>query len=291
MTTAPAPLAAPRREHRFYLLALLPFVLVVLCFELLPLATVVVRSFAAEDGGITLQHYVNIFSKRLYRQSVLNSIWVSVFSALIGVAVAFFGAKAAHGATGRLRNFFMSVLNMTSNFAGIPLAFSYIILMGNVGVLVVLGRQFGIGFLADFNLYSLNGLLLTYVYFQIPLATLLLIPTFNGLRPQWRESVSLLGGGPWSYWWRVALPTLLPSLLGTFSVLFANAIAAYATAYALLQNNFSLLPIRISEQFVGDVVQHKEFGSALSVVLMVLLILVSVINNLIARGQRGGSAK
>ena len=95
----------------------------------------------------------------------------------------------------------------------------------------------------------------------------------------------------WSVWLRVALPTLLPSILGTVSVLFANAIAAYATAYALLQNNFSLLPIRISEQFVGDVTQHKEFGSALSVVLMVLLILVSVVNSLLGRSRKGGDAK
>ncbi|SHI02149.1 putative spermidine/putrescine transport system permease protein [Sporobacter termitidis DSM 10068] len=249
---------------------------------------VVLRSFSAPGGGVTLDNFADIFTKRLYRQAVVNSVLVSIFSALIGIVIAFLGAKAAHGAKTPLRNFFMSVLNMSSNFAGIPLAFSFIILMGNVGVLVILGRQLGIGFLTDFNLYSLNGLLLTYVYFQVPLATLLLIPAFDGLRPEWRESVSLLGGGSLTYWFRVAVPNLLPSLLGTLSILFANAIAAYATAYALLQNNFNLLPIRISEQFVGEVTQHREFGSALAVVLMVLMVLANVVSNLILKGRRGG---
>ena len=84
----------------------------------------------------------------------------------------------------------------------------------------------------------------------------------------------------------LGLPVLLPSLLGTFSVLFSNAVAAYATAYALLGGNFSLLPIRISEQFVGDVVQKKEFGSALAVVLMVLMVGVTTLSNWLLRRQR-----
>ena len=84
---------------------------------------------------------------------------------------------------------------------------------------------------------------------------------------------------------------LLPSLLGTFSVLFSNAVAAYATAYALLGGNFSLLPIRISEQFVGDILQKKEFGSALAVILMFLMLGVTTLSNWLLKraGRQGGS--
>jgi putative spermidine/putrescine transport system permease protein len=173
----------------------------------------------------------------------------------------------------------------------VPLAFSYIILLGNAGVVILLGKHFGIGFLENYNLYSFSGLLLVYVYFQIPLGTMLLFPAFQALRPEWREAVSLLGGKAPRYWLRVGLPVLLPSLLGTFTVLFSNAVAAYATAYALLGGNFSLLPIRISEQFVGDVLQKKEFGSALAVMLMVLMVGVTTFSNWLLKraDQQGGS--
>lgn len=60
--------------------------------------------------------------------------------------------------------------------------------------------------------------------------------------------------------------------------MFANAIAAYATAYALVMNNVSILPIRISEQFVGDVVQNPHLGGALAVILMILMILSILMN-------------
>ncbi len=270
-----------------HLLALLPFLLLVLFFEIAPLATVIFRSFMPEDSfGFTLQNYADVFSKTLYRQAVWNSVIISAVSSAAGIVIAFFGAKAVRSVGGKLKNFFISVLNMTSNFAGIPLAFAYIILLGNVGVLIILGKRLGLSFLSGFNLYSSAGLMLTYVYFQVPLATLLLIPAFDGIHPQWDESVRLLGGSEFTFWRRVGIPVLMPSILGTVSVLFANALAAYATAYALLQNNFSILPIRLQEQFTGDIVQHKELGSALAVVLMLLMILAIGINNYILKRSR-----
>ncbi len=280
------------KARKSYLWAIVPFAVVIVLFELIPLGGVAVRSFlSAEGAGVTLQNYADVFTKKLYLDAVINSVQISLISSLIGIVIAFFGAKAASGATAKTRNTFMSVLNMTSNFAGIPLAFAFIILLGNVGVLVMLGKQFGIEWLAGFNLYDYSGLLLTYIYFQIPLATLLLIPAFDGLKKEWSEAVSIMGGGSLLYWFKVGLPVLLPSILGTVSVLFSNAIAAYATAYALLSGNFSLLPIRISEQFVGDVVQRKEFGSALAVVLMLLMVAATLLNNYILKKQRWEQAK
>lgn len=275
------------KKSYLYLLALVPFLILILLFEMIPLVMIVVRSFMPQDAvGFTLEQYQAIFSKKMYQQAIWNSVFVSIISALIGIVIAFFGAKAARSTGKRTKKFFMSVLNMTTNFAGIPLAFSYIILLGNVGVLIMIGKHYGISALANFNLYSLAGLLFTYIYFQIPLSTLLLIPAFDGIHPQWRESVELLGGSGFRFWTKVGIPTLLPSILGTLSVLFANAIAAYATAYALLQNNFSLLPIRISEQFVGDVSQNPEFGSALAVILMLLMVLAIGINNYILKRNK-----
>lgn len=275
------------KKAGLYLFALLPFFLLVLFFEILPLVMVIFRSFLLEGSfGFTLQNYADIFGKKLYRQAVINSVLVSAVSALAGIILAFFGAKAAQNVGGKLRGFFLSVLNMTSNFAGIPLAFAYIILLGNVGVLIIVGKKYGISILADFNLYSITGLMMTYVYFQVPLATLLLMPAFDGIHSQWRESVELLGGGGLAFWRKVGIPVLMPSILGTVSVLFANSLAAYATAYALLQNNFSLLPIRLQEQFTGDMVQHKEFGSALAAVLMILMVCAVGINNFILKKNR-----
>lgn len=93
------------------------------------------------------------------------------------------------------------------------------------------------------------------------------------------------------FWTRIGVPVLLPSILGTVSVLFANALAAYATAYALLMNNFALLPINVSGMFVGDVTQRKEMGGALSVVMMLLMVVAMAANNAIINRNKRGATK
>lgn len=279
------------KGNKMYLIGLLPFFLIAFLFEILPLANIVIESFSKTGGnGFTLEHFVKIFTTRLYQQSIFNSLWISIFSALAGIIIAFLGAKAANAASAKVRNIFTSVLNITSNFAGVPLAFAFMILLGNVGILTLIGKNYGISFLADFDLYTINGLLLTYIYFQIPLATLLMLPIFGGLKKEWREAVGLLGGNSFHYWFKVAIPSLLPSILGTFSVLFANSLAAYGTAYALLSNNIALLPIRISQQYVGEVVQNQEFGCALSLVMMALMVLSILITNKLQKRAGGGVA-
>ena len=269
------------KQKKTYLLALIPFLVLCVLFELIPIIYTIIRSFVpeGEDFGFTLANYINIFTKPLYQKAIVNSLIISILSSIIGLIVAFIGAKAVHESKGKLNNIFMSILNMVSNFSGVPLAFAYIIMFGNVGVMTMIGSNYGIEFLANFPLYSIFGLLLIYVYFQIPLSTLLLIPAFDAIRKEWKESNALLGGTNFTFWSKIGVPILMPSILSTFSVLFANALAAYASAYALLMNNVSLLPIRLSEQFVGDLVQRPEFGSAIAVVLMVFMIAAIMIQN------------
>ena len=143
--------------------------------------------------------------------------------------------------------------------------------------------------LADFNLYSTNGVSLIYVYFQIPLSTLLLIPAFEGVRKEWQEASTLLGATKGQFWTRVGIPVLMPSIMGTFSVLFANALAAYATVYAIMMNSISLLPIQIAGCFVGEVKIRTGLGGALSVVMMVIMVIMILITNAISHQfQKGG---
>lgn len=274
-------------SKKIYLFALLPFLIMVVLFEILPLINIFIESFSKVGGGFTFEHFTRIFTTRLYLQSIYNSVWISVFSAVCGIIIAFLGAKACNHASSKVRNVFTTILNITSNFAGVPLAFAFMILLGNVGILTLIGKNYGIDFLANYDLYTINGLLLTYIYFQIPLGTLLMLPAFKALKKEWKEAVNLLGGNSFHYWFKVAIPSLLPSILGTFSVLFANSLAAYGTAYALLSNNISLLPIRISQQFVGEVVQNQEFGCALSLVMMALMVISVVVTNKLQKRAGG----
>lgn len=282
-----------KKKTYIYLLALVPFLIVAMLYEIVPLITVIVKSFQPDGGtGFTLENYQSVFSKLLYQKAIINSIKISLTSAVAGIIIAFFGARAAHQHQGKLNHVFMTVLNMVSNFAGIPLAFAYMILLGNAGLVVNIGKELGISALSTYNLYTMNGMSLIYIYFQIPLSTLLLIPAFDGVQKQWKEACTLLGGTQGTFWRKVGIPVLMPSILGTFSVLFANALAAYATIYALMMDNIALLPVQIAGCFTGEVKIRAGLGGALSVVMMaIMVIMILITNGLSRRFQKGGNRK
>ena len=282
-----------KKKTYIYLLALVPFLIVAMLYEIVPLITVIVKSFQPDGGtGFTLENYQSVFSKLLYQKAIINSIKISLTSAVAGIIIAFLGARAAHQHQGKLNHIFMTVLNMVSNFAGSPLAFAYMILLGNSGLVVNIGKELGINALSTYNLYTMNGMSLIYIYFQIPLSTLLLIPAFDGVQKQWKEACTLLGGTPGIFWRKVGIPVLMPSILGTFSVLFANALAAYATIYALMMDNIALLPVQIAGCFTGEVKIRAGLGGALSVVMMaIMVIMILITNGLSRRFQKGGNRK
>ena len=282
-----------KKKTYIYLLALVPFLIVAMLYEIVPLITVIVKSFQPDGGtGFTLENYQSVFSKLLYQKAIINSIKISLTSAVAGIIIAFLGARAANQHQGKLNHVFMTVLNMVSNFAGIPLAFAYMILLGNAGLVVNIGKELGINALSTYNLYTMNGMSLIYIYFQIPLSTLLLIPAFDGVQKQWKEACTLLGGTPGIFWRKVGIPVLMPSILGTFSVLFANALAAYATIYALMMDNIALLPVQIAGCFTGEVKIRAGLGGALSVVMMaIMVIMILITNGLSRRFQKGGNRK
>ena len=279
-------LMTSRNTRYYYLLALLPFVFLVVMYELLPLLMLVIDSFGLDkkpEVRFSLENYQKIFSTLSYQRAIENSLKITLISTVVGIVIAFLGARAAYTSRGKFRSVFLTVLNMTSNFAGVPLAFAYMIILGNAGVVKQIANMYGIGFLQNFDLYTSKGLTMMYIYFQIPLSTLLLIPAFNGIRQEWNEANMLLGGTNAHFWLHVGIPVLLPSLFSTLSVLFANALCAYATAYALLMNNFSLLPVNISASFVGDIKTKPKLGAALSVVMMLIMCVVILINNFITK--------
>ena len=289
---APASSRARRSTgHRKRLgwLALVPFLAVVALYEIMPLLQLALNSVVGRDSGaLGLENYVRVFTTPLYQQSIWNSVWISLLSAVVGIVVAFLAARFAHEASPRIRNAFTMILNMMSNFSGVPLAFAFMILMGNAGVLTLVGQRFGIPFLADFNLYGADGLVIMYIYFQIPLATLLLIPAFAGIRKSWREAATILQASTFDYWFRIVIPNLMPSILGTLSVLFSNALAAYATAYALVMNNYALLALQITSRFKGDVQTDAATGGALAVVLIALMVVCTLVNNYFTRRAAKG---
>ncbi|QKJ88950.1 ABC transporter permease subunit [Paramixta manurensis] len=265
------------------LLCLLPFVLFYLAFQIAPLVWIAINSFWSDvNQAWGWDNYSDILTSPFYQQAIRLSLDISLWSSLYGLLIALLGGYSLHQlGNGRLHRFFMSFTNMTSNFAGVPLAFAFVILLGLNGCLTLLMRKYGV--MDGFRLFSRDGMVVVYTWFQIPLGILLLYPAFDGLKKEWQESAELLGASRWRYWWHIGLPILSPALIGTFVILLANALGAYATIYALTTGNFNVIPVRIAALVSGDISLDPNTGSALAMLLVVLMAIITVIHQWLVR--------
>jgi putative spermidine/putrescine transport system permease protein len=266
--------ASPPRRINWAWLGVLPFFVFSILFILIPSASLFIDSFRSPEGGFTLQHVAGLTEPPI-PQSYWLSIRISLVTALGGGLLGFLMAYAlTMGNLPRwLRPVTLTFAGVASNFAGVPLAFAFISTLGRTGfVTVILRDVFGVNIYgAGFNLYSFLGLSLTYMYFQFPLMLLIMVPAIEGLKREWREAAENLGASPTQYWWRVGLPILLPSLLGTILLLFGNAFGAYATAYALTGGQLDLITIEIGAQIRGDVLRNPNLGYAMAFGMVVIM--------------------
>jgi putative spermidine/putrescine transport system permease protein len=273
-TALGAPPARPgRRRLGWSWLGLVPFLAFSAAFMLIPTLYLVAGSFRDKAGQFTLQNYADLGSD-LTRQAYLNSIEISLVTAIAGAAFGFLLAFAviSGGLPGFLRNALMTFSGVASNFAGIPLALAFIFTLGRTGlVTAVLVNVFGVDLYdSGFALYSKIGIEIVYMYFQFPLMVLIIAPAIDGLRRDWREASENMGASSAQYWRYVALPILTPSILGATILLFGNAFGAQATAYQLAPL-VNIAPVLIGRQLSGDVLHNPGLGYALAMGMVVIM--------------------
>jgi putative spermidine/putrescine transport system permease protein len=256
-------------------LGVVPFFIFAILFLLLPSARLFVGSFTDDTGQFTLANIIQLFDQ----PSILNAYKLSIeISAVTALGGGIFGFLLAYSVTvgglpKPLRSMLITFSGVASNFAGVPLAFAFISTLGRTGFITALLKNVFHTNIYDkgFNLYGIVGLSLTYMYFQFPLMVLIMAPALDGLKREWREAAENLGANTTQYWLRVALPILLPSILGSMILLFGNAFGAYATAYALTGGALPIITIQIGAQIRGDVLHNPGLGYAMAMGMVVIM--------------------
>jgi putative spermidine/putrescine transport system permease protein len=271
------------------LLGVVPFVAFALMFLIAPTLYVVAAAFTDGDGNFTFNNI-----GRLFEDQILASFWISIrisaASALLGAIAGLLICLAVIRGRlpGWIRSIVMTFSGVASNFAGIPLAFAFLSTLGRLGLITIILKFLGFDpYRSGFNLLSFWGLTLVYLYFQIPLMILIIAPAIDGLKREWVEAAQTLGASPYQFWRYVGLPVLWPNLLGTLSLLFANAFGAVATAFALTGMSINIVTIQLYAQIRGDALGDAGLGAALALGMIVIAALANVIYLVVrARAER-----
>jgi putative spermidine/putrescine transport system permease protein len=271
------PRAFPKFSLSTYLPAL-PFFAIFGFFFLFPIFRLIYVSFLSNDNQLTLSNFQTALQEP-YRTGFLNSVKIGLFSAALA---AFPGAIAAfyiesYGPS-KLRRTIGAMSGVLANTGGVPLAFMFTAALGFQGQLTKILKAAGWDIYAGyFSLGSFTGLLIVYLYFQLPLMIIIFSPAILALRHEWEEAAKNLGASARQYWLRIGIPLLFPSFIASFLLLFASGFSAYATANALTVGNLPLTPLQIGGLLDGNVsASQLNLGKALGV-MMILISALAVI--------------
>jgi len=271
-----------------------PFALYVLLFLALPTALAIGTGFVDADGAFTLDTVVALADPFVI-SGFTTSIVLSAVTALVGAVLGALVCYALIGMRpdGALRSGIDAVSGVLAQFGGVMLAFAFVATIGIQGFITVLMRErLGIDIFADgVWLYEAPGLVLPYIYFQVPLMVIIFLPALEALKPQWAEASATLRGTTATFWWRIGLPVLAPSFLGSLLLLFANAFSSYATAAALTSQGQSIVPLQIRGALTSETLLGREnLAGALAlgmvVVMAVVMSLYALLQRRAARWQR-----
>jgi putative spermidine/putrescine transport system permease protein len=260
---------------------ILPFLTVAFLFLIWPAYAVILQAFQGADGGFTLDNLATA-AQAQYRSAFITSGLLSLVTALIGgvLGTLLTYAVCTLDRPRFLKSAMSTFAGVASQFGGVPLAFAFVASIGSAGLVTSLLNKIGIDLYGTgFSLLSFSGLVIVYLYFQIPLMLIIMTPAVEGLRQSWREAAEGLGASTFQYWARVGIPLLTPAFIGGVVLLFANSFAAYATAQVLTSGSVNLVPIQIGFFVQGNVFAgQSQVGYALALGMIVVVSMALAIN-------------
>jgi len=264
-----------------------PFAAYVLLFLAVPTVLAIASGLFTKDGSFTWAN-IAALGDPVVLSTFANSAGLSLLTAVVGAVVGALVCYALLGMNpdGPIRSMVDAAAGVLAQFGGVMLAFAFIATIGIQGVVTVALRDaLGVNIYENGTwLYELPGLVLPYVYFQVPLMVITFMPALAALKPQWAEANLTLGGTRASFWGRIGVPVLAPSFLASLLLLFANAFSSYATAAALASQGSQIVPLQIRAALTSETVLGREnLAGALALGMIVVVGVVMGLYSLIQR--------
>jgi iron(III) transport system permease protein len=256
-----------RLEHVVMAGAILSLIILVV----LPLLWLFYGSLRGEQG-LSLDHFAEVLSGRLYVNALLNSLilgaWTGLFSLLIGLTLAW--AVSRTDVPGK--KFIQATATLSYLLPPFLTAIAFTYLFSpNAGLINVLMRDvLGLPWLT-FNIFSMTGLVIVTVMHTFPFVYLLASSALQSVDASYEEAAQILGASKLRTAFAITAPLVAPAVLSGTLLAFVNAIALFGSQAIIgLPGRIVTLPTRIYALF--DYPPEYGLASALSLVFVVLTV-------------------
>ena len=278
-----------------------PYVIWMALFTVIPILMMVVYAFTqeivvdAETGEKAVRFTLNNFAQMgAYTVVFLRSFKLALVSTavclLIGYPVAYLMAK--EGPQFQKIAMALIMLPMWMNF--LLRTYAWMSILENTGLLNRLFKAIGLIDLVNhimgtnlqfFPMINTQGaVVLGMVYNYLPFMILPIYSVIVKLDNSLLEAAQDLGAGSSRVFRKIILPLSLPGVLSGITMVFVPAVSTFAISRLLGGNNLMLLGNLIEMQFVGTA-YNPHLGSAISLVMMVVVVICMAVMNRFGEGE------
>ncbi|WRP06833.1 ABC transporter permease subunit [Rossellomorea aquimaris] len=216
-------------------------------------------------GTITFGHYVDLFEEERFMTSFLFSLTVTSISTILSLCIGLGIVKAFSPLLKENKHKLIVWIPMlVPHFVWAYLVYS---LFNQSGFY---SNVFGMaGWIDDRSQFPTLvqerkgiGIILTYVWKEVPFVTLMLLPVYTTLSKSYKEIASLLGAGPYKAFWVAEWPFILPVLVETGAILFAFIFTAYEVPQLLGVTSPQMLAILAYDWFYSGTWSDRPLAFA-----------------------------
>lgn len=276
------------RHYRFELLCLLPFLLYLGFFTLVPLGQVLRLSFThADGGGFTLSHMGRLFGQQDFLLAMRNTLVIALGSLaleiLFGLVLALSLSELGRRG-GWLRTVFILPLAVPTVVAAVMMTYLFATSGWINRILLDLGLISQQIVWLSGDAYSLFAIMVADCWKVTPLVMLILLAGLQGIDPQLYQAAEIDGANLFQRFWRITLPLLLPAITAAVIIRGIDAFRIFDLALVLTGENLKVVG---TYAYLAYAEYQDAALSAASAVVLFGMILLAILLHIRLVGRKG----
>lgn len=268
----PAKAVRKRRDWRNIRL-LIPAMLLLAIFFLLPVLSLLLRSVLEPTPG--LQNYAQLLGSTTYLRVFGNTFLVATVVTAVTVAIGFPTAWLLAIAPRKLSSVLFSILLLSMWTNLLARTFAWMVLLQATGPINRMLMAIGIIREPLALVNNLVGVTIGMTYIMLPFLVMPLHATLRGIDPSTLRAAAVCGASRWQAFWSILVPLAMPGIASGALMVFVMALGYFVTP-ALLGGAQYMMLAELIAQLVQQLLNWGLAGAAALVLLTVTLSLYAL---------------
>lgn len=241
-----------------------PYIVWMVIFTVVPLAMVAYFAFTTNSGEFT---FSNLTRAAEYMPVLLRSVWYALAACAICLVIGYPVAYVIAQTTARTQRVLYLLVTLPMCMSFLLRTLAWVALLRDTGIINTFLGIFGISPLPLIR--NAGSVILGMVYNYLPYMIMPLYTVIVKLDPRLIEAAQDLGCDSFQVFRRVILPLSVPGIVSGITMVFVPAVSTFYISQKLGGTNNTMIGDVIELQFKGSL--NRNFGAAMSLVLMVLV--------------------